>query len=99
MITYKRIAITGNSGEYYFRFNHVIEGPFDSYQEAQEAIEDMLDQPEHDPENIYGLASIRQSIKERTGDDPRTARPARHRKTRPYGRRRQVYPRRGLLRR
>jgi hypothetical protein len=64
MITHKRIAITGNSGEYFFRLGLMTHGSFDSYQEAQEAIEDMLDEPEHDPENIYGLASIRQSIEE-----------------------------------
>jgi len=35
-----------------------------TYQECKEEIEDILDEPEHDPENIYGLASIRQSIEE-----------------------------------
>lgn len=62
MITYKGIRISGNSGEYYVYIGHRKTGPFEHISDAEEAIDERV--CDFDDENIYGIASIRQSLEE-----------------------------------
>lgn len=62
MITYKSIRISGNSGEYYAHLGFRKLGPFAHISDAEEAIDERV--CDFDDENIYGLASMRQSIEE-----------------------------------
>jgi hypothetical protein len=61
-ISYRGIKITGNSGQYRARIGSLTLGPFEHYSDVEEAIDEHV--CDFDDENIYGLASIRQSIEE-----------------------------------
>jgi hypothetical protein len=61
-ITYKGIPIVRKGDGLHYRIGWMQRGPFEHYQAAQDDIDEhMID---HDDENIYGLASVRQSIEE-----------------------------------
>jgi hypothetical protein len=63
-ISYKGIQITRSAkdGKLYYRLGGQCRGPFEHYSDVEEDMDEHV--CDHDPENIYNLPSIRQSIEE-----------------------------------